>query len=203
MSFTFLLCVLSNFSPKLGSFFKHPATLIFSFILLITCVCVIAISKKYRREVPLNYILLAGATLGESCFLAATAADLKGHLLMFAIFGTCIAVGALFLAALKTSSSVDRDVLIRNMVWFLSFSLLIHIVTLVLVLFAFGFKDKALMMAVSCLMLIVSAVYVMYALLLIIIPGTSDKDDYIMGALLLYLEIARLFYWMMQVLKRQ
>ena len=70
---------------------------------------------------------------------------------------------------------MDEDVLIRNM----SFSLLIHIVTLVLVLFAFGFKDKALMMAVSCLMLIVSAAYVMYALLLILHSDIFDKDDYI------------------------
>ena len=76
MSVTFLLCIMSSAIPAFGKFFKHPATLIFGLVLLIACFCAIAMSKENRRTVPLNYLLLAGATLGESCFLAATAADL-------------------------------------------------------------------------------------------------------------------------------
>lgn len=49
-------------------------------------------------------------------------------------------------------------------------------------------------------MLVVSGAYVIFALLFIIVPGITDKDDYILGALNLYLEIARLFYWLLVIL---
>ena len=49
-------------------------------------------------------------------------------------------------------------------------------------------------------MVILSSAWVTFALLFIIIPGPCDKDDYIYGALLLYIEIARLFYYMMKIL---
>ena len=41
LTFTFLLCVLSSLIDPIGRFFKHPATLILSIVLLITCACVI------------------------------------------------------------------------------------------------------------------------------------------------------------------
>ena len=199
MAFTFLLCIMSSAFTSVGNFFKHPLTLILSLALLIGCVCTITISKEKRTTVPLNYILLAGATLGETTFLAATAADLKEFSVFAAIMATCFAVGALFLAAVKTASSMNRERLIHNMVGALIGTLILHIVVIVLVLFSFGIKDKMLVFAISCLMLVVSGAYVMFALLFIIVPGITDetRDDYILGALRLYLEIARLFYWMM------
>ena len=46
----------------------------------------------------------------------------------------------------------------------------------------------------------IAGAYIMFALLFIIVPGIEDRDDYILGALRLYLEIARLFYWLMRIL---
>ncbi len=55
-------------------------------------------------------------------------------------------------------------------------------------------------MGVGIAMLILSGVYIMFALLFVIVPGIEDKDDYILGAMRLYLEIARLFFWLMKLL---
>jgi len=200
MSITFFFCVVASIWAPAGAFFKHPLTIIIALVVLIACVCAIAGSKKNRREVPLNYILLAGATLGETVFLAATAADLKIVSVFASIFATCLAVGGLFLAAVKTASTMDRDRLIRNMVKAMIVTFILHLVTILFFLFSFGFKDKALVLGVSCAMLLISGAYVMFALLFIIVPGIEDKDDYIMGALRLYLEIARLFFWIMKIL---
>lgn len=82
-------------------------------------------------------------------------------------------------------------------------TLILHIFVIVLVLFSFGIKDKGLILAISCMMVVVSGAYIMFALLFIIVPGITDKDDYILGALRLYLEIARLFYWMMQLIGKK
>ena len=200
MSITFLFCVIASVFAPAGKFFKHPLTLIIGLVLLIGCACAIFASKENRRTVPLNYILLGGATLGESVFLAATAADLKIFSVFAAIFATCLAVGALFIAAVKTASSMDRDLLIRNMAKAMIITFCLHLFTILFFIFSFGIKDKALVVGISCAMLLISGAYVMFALLFIIVPGLEDKDDYIMGALRLYLEIARLFYWLMKIL---
>ena len=47
-------------------------------------------------------------------------------------------------------------------------------------------------------MLLISGFYVMWALLFVIVPDLEDKDDYIMGAMRLYMEIARLFFWLLK-----
>ena len=47
------------------------------------------------------------------------------------------------------------------------------------------------------LMLAISGIFIIFDLLLIIIPGAVDKEDYIMAALNLYLDIARLFYYIL------
>ena len=167
---------------------------------MITCVCIIFLNKKARQEVPKNYILLAGATLGEAVFLAATAADLTVFSVFTAIMATCISVIGLFIAALKTASSVDRDVLIRNMVKGMIGAFILNLVMVFVVLFMYNPKDQAMVVGISVVMCLIASAYIMFALLFVIIPGIEDKDDYILGALRLYLEIARLFFWLMKLL---
>jgi FtsH-binding integral membrane protein len=199
MTFTFLLAAsAANFAP-VGRFFKHPLTLILSFCLLITCMCVIVGSKKARRTVPQNYLWLAGVTIGESFFLAAVAADLTVFSVFTCILATCIVTGALFAGSMYTASMVDRDVLIRNLVKSIVTAFIINIVCLIIILFAYRPQDKWIVFAVSCVMVPVVGAYIVFALLFIIVPGIEDRDDYILGAMRLYLEIARLFYYLMRI----
>ena len=107
VGFTFLLCLISSAFPFAAAFFRNPGVLILSIALMITCVCVIAASKERRMSVPENYLWLLGATLGEASLLACVAADLKTVSVLYAIMATCFAVGACFLAALHTSTTVN------------------------------------------------------------------------------------------------
>lgn len=138
MIFTFALCVLSSISTPVGKFFRHPLTLILALVLFIYSFCRIAFDEKLRRTVPQNYIHLGMVTCGEAFMLAATAADLKVASVYSAIMGTCAAVGGLFLAALYTASSVDRDLLIRNMVKGLAFAFFMNLIMLLIILFAYN-----------------------------------------------------------------
>ena len=168
------------------------------------CVLAIFCSKKNRRTVPLNYILLGGATLGEASFLAATAADISVFGVFTAILATCLAVVGLFVAALLTASSMDRDTIIRNMIKGLAGALVLNLVMLVVIITMYNPADKTAVFVISMVMCVIAGGYIMFALFFIIVPGLEDKDDYIMGALRLYIEIARLFFWLMQLLgKRQ
>ena len=138
MTLTFLLAAASANFKNVGLFFKSPFILIFSFVLMMGCVLAIFCSKECRREVPKNYILLAGATMGEACFLAAVAADLTVFSVFTAILATCLAVAGLFVAAMYTASTVDRDVLLRNMVKGLIGAFVLNLVMLFVVLFMYN-----------------------------------------------------------------
>ena len=144
--------------------------------------------------------MLAGATCGEAFFLAAVAADLTVFSVYMAILATCLAVAGLFVAACYTASTVDRERLIRNMVYSMVVMLCIDLVMVFVILIMMNPKDKAVIIGISVVMLVLVSGYVMFALLFIIVPGIQDKDDYIFGALQLYLEIARLFFWLMKLL---
>lgn len=148
----------------------------------------------------MNYFLLAGATLGETCFLAATAADLKEFSVYTAILGTCLAVAGLFAGAMYTSSSMNREDLIKNMVKYAIIALVLDFIMLIVIIFLYHPKDAAIVTAISLVMLVIVSGYVIFDLLFIIVPGIEDKEDYILGALRLYLDIARLFFWMMKLL---
>ena len=56
------------------------------------------------------------------------------------------------------------------------------------------------MLETNLVMFVLSGAYIMYALLFIIIPGCEDKDDYILGALRLYLMIGRVLFLLMVIL---
>lgn len=171
MTFTFLLCVIASVNDSAGKFFKHPFTLIFSFIMMMTCVCYIALRKDLRMKVPINYALLGGATLGEAAFLSATAADLTVFSVFTAIMATCLACVGLFVAALKTASSMNREVLIRRMAYSMVAAFCLNLFMLFFLLFFMDFKDKALVFGTSCVMVVLAGVYIMFALLFIIVPG--------------------------------
>ena len=60
--------------------------------------------------------------------------------------------------------------------------------------------DRWMIVGYSCLVCVISGIYIIFALLMLIIPGMTDKDDYILGALRLYIEIARLFMYVLIIL---
>ena len=186
-----------------GKFFRHPLTLVLGCILTVVCTCVIISSKERRRRVPENYIWLAGMTLGEASFLAAVCADLTEFSVFAAIMATCCSVVGLFGAALYASSAVDKDKLIKTMFYGLIGALIMQFIILLSILIASPFDNKFIIFWFSIWMCVVSGGWVMFALLFIILPGVEDKDDYILGAMRLYLEIARLFFWLLKAMGKK
>ena len=67
------------------------------------------------------------------------------------------------------------------------------IVVLLIMVLTLRFQDKMLVFALGVIMLAVSGIFILIDLLMIIVPGAVDKEDYILAALNLYLDIARLF----------
>lgn len=117
MTLTFILAGASSMNKTVGSFFKNSWTLVLGSILMLVCACMIILDKERRRRVPDGYLWLAGMTLGEASFLAAVCADLTEFSVFCAIMATCCSVVALFGAALFAASSIDREKLLKNMIF--------------------------------------------------------------------------------------
>ena len=117
-----------------------------------------------------------------------------------AIMATCLATGGLFIAAMCTASSVNRNRLILNLVLGIVGAIFLNFIMLVIALLTWSFRDSRMVFASSLIMCAVSGAYIVFALLAIIIPEVTDREDYILAALRLYLEMVRLFLYILILL---
>ena len=203
MAITFAFSVLASAYPSVGLIFRNPLVYIFSFVTMLFCFCAIAVSKEARRKVPDNYFWLLGATLGESVLIAAVASEFTVTSVLTAIMATCFVTAGLFGAALCTSSSVNRNTLIRNLSLGIFAAFCLQLVTLLVMLLTWNFNDKTLVFVSSLSMVLMIGIYIIFVLLTIILDGVVDKEDYILAALRIYLEIARLFYYLLLLLGKR
>jgi len=65
------------------------------------------------------------------------------------------------------------------------------------------FNDLAMILGLSLTIIVIVGGYIVFALLFLIIPGVTDKDDYILAALRIYIEIARLFLYILIILGKR
>ena len=147
--------------------------------------------------VPHNYILLGIVTLGMACFIASFAASFTELSVITAIMGCCLSTAGLFIAALFTSTSTS---MVRNLSTGLATAMLMDLAVLLMMLFTMSFHDKALVFAASLALCAMSGIFIIFDLHYVIIPGVADHNDYILAALNLYLDIARLFWYLLILL---
>ena len=58
----------------------------------------------------------------------------------------------------------------------------------------FRYKGEEMQFYLSLALVILGCVYLTFDLLIIIMPGVVNKDDYILAALMLYMDIAQIFW---------
>ena len=199
MAVTFAMTLLASGTELGETFFRKPIVTITAMIFMLTSVIVLFCSKHARRTVPQNYIWLFIATLGEATFVSSVAAELTMTSVLTAILATCLTTAGLFFAALYTASSVNRNQLIMNFLLGVVGAMVVQVILLLVMLFTWSVNDPALIFATSLIMILVVGVYIVFALLMIVIPEVTDKEDYILAALRLYLEIVRLFFYILIV----
>ena len=62
------------------------------------------------------------------------------------------------------------------------------------------FNDLAMILGLSLTIIVIVGGYIVLVLLFLIIPDITDKEDYILAALRIYIEIARLFFYILMIL---
>lgn len=104
-------------------------------------------------------------------------------------------VGALFVCALLVQKSVK---MLRTLLIGLVFTSVLQIFVLIALLMTGTFSDVTLLF--FCILGAIGAgIYVICDLMLVIVPGNLDKDDYILASLNLYVDLVRLFIYILEI----
>lgn len=202
--FVTFACTLFASGTETGTrFFSNPMVGITGILVVLVSFCVLLCSKHARRSVPQNYIWLLLITLGEASMVSSVAAELTMTSVLTAIMATCLTTGGLFIAAWYTSTSTNQYNLIRNLAIGVLGAVLLQLVLVLIMLFTWSFRDEKMIILSSVLMCIVVGAYIIFALLAIIIPEVTDREDYILAALRLYIEIVRLFFYLLIILGKK
>ena len=197
MAITFAMTLLSSAITPVGLFFKSPVVQIFGLIAMVGCAITLICDERQRKTVPNNYILLMICTVGEAIFVASIAANLTPGSVLTAMAALAIVTSLLFLAAVKTSTNAF---LVRNLITAVIVSLVLNVLFAVCIIFYGRPENKFLFIVLTVGICAISGIFIVFDLVVILIPGAADKEDYILHALSLYLDIVRLFIQLLIIL---
>ena len=191
---TFLMCALSM-TTSFGSFQKqYPGLMIFALITSIVVMIMIMCFPSYGKQVPTNYILLALFTVAEGYLVSALCGVTNPKIVFMAASMTCFITIALTIYACTTK----QDFTVCNSLLFIG-----SCIMLLFGIFVFFTQSKTIHIVMCCFGVLLYSIYLIYDTQLIIgnKENRLDYDDYILGALMLYLDIINLFIYLLQILK--
>lgn len=159
---------------------------------MITLIC----SKKYARTVPINYILLIIFTLSEAYLVASICAVADYRIVLTAAGLTAVVTLALTIYAINTES----DITMLGGVLFASLTILVF-----LTLVSFFLRLDFIYYICCGLGALVYSVYLVYDTQLIMGKFGNDYqvDDYILAALMIYIDIIQIFVELLRLLSNE
>ncbi|KAL4498014.1 hypothetical protein ABPG72_014871 [Tetrahymena utriculariae] len=198
LSFTALMIFMSQQNRSFRLFQIHndwlnTLSLVLTIAISVGMYCVPALTKK----LPINYIALGLFTLCEGYTLSALTLKFSKLIVLQAGFLTAGATILLFLYACTTK----KDITIMNSLFFL----LISSISLVSLINFFFFKIELLAMLIQFATVLIYSLYLIYDIQLIMGNKTLqlDIDNYILGSLMIYVDIVQIFLKILQILGKQ
>lgn len=156
-------------------------------------------SKALRRKVPINYWILLVVTVFEAVYVAGFASLFTGGSVLMVIGVLAATVACLFVTAYFTPMS---EHLLKFLVVGLIISFALQLMFFIMLLFI-GQISSVFMIVYACLGVVASGIFVLVDLIVVMKPGAMDMDDYILGALNLYLDIVRMFVYLLMLLGKR
>lgn len=192
---TLALALYSSFDDKFGEFCRSEFTLIIATIVIIATLCPLYCSKDIRMSVPANYILLLMFTLGESLLVANLTSYFEPESVIAAIIVFSVATFSLWSISLCIKS---MDHFWPGMIISILIAMILQTLTLSFYLTS-NFDAGYVVDGIAGT--IVYSVYVIIDLKIIL--EKVDIDDYILGAITLYLDLIQLFIKILQILGKR
>lgn len=161
---------------------------------------ILACIESARRSFPLNFILLGVLTLGYGLVAAIISCRYNTHIVLFAFVATALSTILITLLAKTTSfdmTSCGTTLCLLG----LAHAIIGTIMMLILASMGYG-KLGSLILAVSGAFLV--SLYLMFDTQLILGGRKMElsPEEYILGAILLYVDIVQLFIYLLEIFNR-
>ena len=190
MALTFSLTLFSSYDESFGRVMQSLTCMITS---IVTALLLLIPLIIFRKSVPVNYILLFAFTICESFMISALTAGLTIESVFLSEAVTVATLVGLFGGAIFCSSDVK---LLVCLIIGLVVTLIAQSVAMI-TLACMGYISNSWFVCYALCGAIGAGIYIMVDLLYIMIPGAMDLDDYIMGSLMLYVDIIRMFIYIL------
>jgi FtsH-binding integral membrane protein len=151
--------------------------------------------------VPWNYLLLLLATVAEACSVAALTAHYEVGAVLSALFVLAITLVCLFGSSLYVRESVKLQKTLAMSVIVSAFVTLF--LTPFILMNTYGNKYEWAWVALAVVMCLATCAYIIFDLLYIMDLALIAKDEYIIGAFILYMDVVRLFVYILVLLSDQ
>ena len=196
MLVTLGFAVLGSSNEKFGSWCAQLWVQILQFLAFLYVTCVLLSSNEKRTKVPGNYLLLAVFTLLEALSIAAFTINYEPLSVLLAI-GIFAAVFACeFLLSLFLPK--DANFMVKFLMVGTAITVVLNIVALC-VLLSFGLLPNGVYVFYAALGVCGAAIFILLDLI-VLQSEVLDYDDYILGALNLYLDTVRIFIFLLILL---
>ena len=201
LTLTFTMCLASAANAGFGNFMNRVDVAIYTLVGLIVTISMLACTKEWRFAVPWNYLLLLVATICEASSVAAMTAKFEVGAVLSAIFVLAITLVCLFASSFFVKESRRlQQAMVGSM--FVASIATLFIVPFIL-MSTYGKNYEWAWVALACVGCFLSAIYVIYDLLVIMDLALVALDEYILAAFMLYADIVRLFIYILILLSEK
>ena len=143
------------------------------------------------RKVPTNYILLGAFTVFESLFVCFFVAQFTPGSVLMASFLTMILFGCLFVCGLYVDIHAK---------WWAPLILSCFVISFFGIFMMLFMATPFLHLVLCWVFLMITCVYTIYDVGIISSKHGLDYDDYIVGAMLLYVDMITLFIYILSII---
>lgn len=190
---TFLITLIPLVSEDVKTWMHKNWWLVIVSSVLSIIILYVVVYTKAGRKVPLNYILVGLFTIFEAYTVAFLAARFQPETVALAAGLTTILVIALSLYAACTKTDFTKCG---------GFLLICMVVLITGGVVAFFFRNRILNLILSCLGVLVFGIYLIFDIQLLLgnKKNKFSKDDYILAAMMLYIDIVQMFIYILQII---
>lgn len=182
----------------MAAFFNHPLMIVVGPICTIVSMIALLCSKQARMTVPVNYVLLFIFTFGETAVIADLTSKMEVFSVILSIAALALVVGVLFISALFTKLSAN---LFRNLAIGIMLAVVAQLILCLMMMI--GGLNQGLMLLYGSAGVLVVGFYILIDLVQIMTPDAISYDDYILGAMMLYIDIVRMFLYILIILGKK
>lgn len=191
---TFAICIYASVSIDFGIFCISPGVQITSFFVYIASFIALFCSRGLRFAVPLNYIALTIFTISMAFMVASLTAWLTYESVLLSIGVLALVLTCLWTAMLATPN--PEKVIMGMLIGLLGAILFMFVITIPLCIMGF-FGGLCILWCFLGVLMSSALIYI--DLFLIMIAGKVAKDEYILCALKLYIDIIRLLIYLLLI----